>query len=36
MALERAISGLPAPLHPGATKFYQEQGINIPSRLIAK
>lgn len=35
MAIEKAISGLPAPLHPGAAKFYQEQGINIPSRLIA-
>ncbi|MGA1206211.1 MAG: TAXI family TRAP transporter solute-binding subunit [Gammaproteobacteria bacterium] len=36
MAIEKAISGLPAPLHPGAAKFYQEQGINIPTRLIAK
>lgn len=35
MALEKAISGLPVPLHPGAAKFYQEQGIDIPDRLIA-
>ncbi|QGG80065.1 TAXI family TRAP transporter solute-binding subunit [Litorivicinus lipolyticus] len=35
MALEKAISGLPAPLHPGAARFYQEQGIEIPARLIA-
>jgi TRAP transporter TAXI family solute receptor len=36
MALEKAIAGLPVPLHPGAAKFYTEQGIKIPDRLIAK
>lgn len=36
MALEAAIAGLPVPLHPGAARFYQEQGIEIPERLIAK
>ena len=36
MALEKAIAGLPLPLHPGAAKFYQESGINIPAHLIAK
>lgn len=35
MALENAIAGLPVPLHPGAARFYQEQGIEIPERLIA-
>ena len=35
MALEQAIAGLPVPLHPGAARFYQEQGIDIPERLIA-
>jgi TRAP transporter TAXI family solute receptor len=35
MALEVAINGLPVPLHPGAARFYQEQGIEIPERLIA-
>ena len=35
MALEKAIAGLPAPLHPGAARFYQEQGLEIPARLIA-
>ncbi|MFA8442324.1 TAXI family TRAP transporter solute-binding subunit [Yoonia sp.] len=35
MALEAAIAGLPVPLHPGAARFYQEQGIEIPARLIA-
>jgi len=36
MALDKAISGLPAPLHPGAAKYYQEQGIEIPAHLIAE
>ena len=35
MALESAIAGLPVPLHPGAARFYREQGIDIPDRLIA-
>jgi uncharacterized protein len=33
MALEKAIVGLPLPLHPGAVRFYEEQGIEIPERL---
>jgi TRAP transporter TAXI family solute receptor len=36
MAIEKAISGLPMPLHPGAVKYYQEVGLTIPERLIAK
>lgn len=35
MALEKAIEGLPMPLHPGAARYYREQGINIPADLIA-
>lgn len=35
MALEKAIAGMPLPLHPGAARYYQEQGIEIPARLIA-
>jgi TRAP transporter TAXI family solute receptor len=35
MALEKAISGLPAPLHPGAARYYKEQGIELPAHLIA-
>ena len=35
MALEKAIAGLPVPLHPGAAKFYKEQGIEVPDRLMA-
>jgi len=33
MALEKAIAGLPVPLHPGAARYYKEQGINIPAHL---
>ena len=36
MAVEKAIAGLPMPLHPGAAKYYQEVGIKIPERLLAK
>jgi len=36
MAVEKAIAGLPMPLHPGAAKYYQEVGIKIPDRLLAK
>ncbi len=36
MALEKAIAGLPMPLHPGSVRFYQEQGLTIPERLIAE
>ena len=36
MAVEKAIAGLPMPLHPGAARYYQEVGISIPDRLIAK
>ncbi len=34
MSLEKAIVGLPVPLHPGAIRFYREQGIKIPKVLI--
>ena len=36
MAIEKAIVGLPLPLHPGAAKYYKEVGIDIPEKLIAK
>lgn len=35
MSLQKAIDGLPMPLHPGAARFYKEQGIKIPASLIA-
>jgi TRAP transporter TAXI family solute receptor len=34
MALDKAIAGLPAPLHPGALKFYKEKGLTIPPALM--
>jgi TRAP transporter TAXI family solute receptor len=33
MALENAIAGLPAPLHPGALRYYEEQGVEVPDNL---
>lgn len=36
MAIEHAVEGLPVPLHPGAARFYREQGIEIPERLIVR
>ncbi len=35
MSIQKAIAGLPMPLHPGAIKFYKEQGISIPSNLMS-
>jgi TRAP transporter TAXI family solute receptor len=34
MKLEKAIGGLPVPLHPGAARYYKEQGIEIPANLL--
>lgn len=34
MSLDRAITGLPVPLHPGALKYYKEKGLTIPESLI--
>lgn len=36
MTLKNAITGLPIPLHPGAARFFREQGIEIPDHLIAQ
>ncbi|MCG9555115.1 TAXI family TRAP transporter solute-binding subunit [Vibrio sp. Isolate31] len=36
MAIEKAIAGLPVPLHPGAARYYKEMGIEIPSDLMLK
>lgn len=36
MALEKAMAGLPAPLHPGAARYYAEMGLVIPENLIAQ
>jgi hypothetical protein len=34
MTLEEALKGIPVPLHPGALRYYQEQGISIPEHLL--
>lgn len=36
MSLGKAIEGLPVPLHPGAARYFREQGIEIPDHLIVK
>lgn len=36
MHISAAIRGLPVPLHPGAARFYREQGVDIPDDLIAR
>lgn len=36
MSIEKAIAGLPMPLHPGAIRYFKEVGIDIPDNLIAK
>jgi len=33
VSLEKALTGLGAPLHPGAARYYREQGIEIPTAL---
>jgi TRAP transporter TAXI family solute receptor len=33
VTLAKALSGLGAPLHPGAARYYREQGITIPAEL---
>lgn len=35
MALEKAIAGLPVPLHPGAARYFKEAGLKIPEKLMA-
>ncbi len=35
MDIQKAIAGLPAPLHPGAARYYKEQGIEVPAKLMA-
>ncbi|MEQ8344652.1 MAG: TAXI family TRAP transporter solute-binding subunit [Sneathiellaceae bacterium] len=36
MSLDRAIAGLPVPLHPGAQRYFEEQGMTVPDRLKSK
>ena len=36
MAIEIALNGLSVPLHPGALRYYQERGLNVPDHLLGK
>ncbi|MCV6589547.1 MAG: TAXI family TRAP transporter solute-binding subunit [Marinobacterium sp.] len=36
MAVDKAVEGLPVPLHAGAARYYQEQGISIPPHLLVQ
>jgi len=36
MALDKALAGLPVPLHPGAVRYYEEAGVDVPAALIAE
>ncbi len=36
MAVEKSMAGLPVPLHPGAQRYYEEVGLEIPEHLMAK
>jgi TRAP transporter TAXI family solute receptor len=36
MSLEKALSGLSVPLHPGAVRYYREKGLAIPDHLLLK
>ena len=33
MSLENALSGIPLPLHNGALRYYEEQGVSVPENL---
>lgn len=33
MTIETGVNGIPVPLHPGAYKFWSEQGIEIPDKI---
>ena len=36
MSLDAALAGLPVPLHPGAARYYEEQGVEIPAEMKAE
>ncbi|PHR87349.1 MAG: C4-dicarboxylate ABC transporter substrate-binding protein [Blastopirellula sp.] len=36
MAVEKAMAGLPVPLHAGAARYYKEVGLDVPAHLMAK
>ncbi len=36
MSIDKAVAGLPIPLHPGAAQYYKDAGISLPDELIAR
>lgn len=34
ISLEKALEGMPIPLHPGAVKYYRDKGITVPPELL--
>lgn len=36
ISTDKALAGLPMPLHPGAMRYYKEIGLAIPENLVAK
>jgi TRAP transporter TAXI family solute receptor len=36
MSTDKALAGLPMPLHPGAVRYYKEIGLTVPESLISK
>ena len=36
MSADKALAGLPVPLHPGAAKYFTELGIDVPQNLLAQ
>ncbi|MFK8076253.1 MAG: TAXI family TRAP transporter solute-binding subunit [Granulosicoccus sp.] len=36
MNIDAAMAGLPVPLHPGAARYYEEVGLEVPERLMAQ
>ena len=34
MAIEKALKGIPVPLHKGALRYYKEQQVKIPEHLL--
>lgn len=33
-SVDKGLDGMPIPLHPGAVKFFREQGVEVPDRLV--
>ena len=33
MALDKALAGLPVPLHPGAARYFEEAGVEVPAEM---